>query len=63
MERTIDKRKKKTKIIPPKRWVEKRFECKSLGPEPPLNKEGFWEKKDHNELNEEFIRQTKRKSN
>ena len=63
MEKQIDKRKEKTKIIPPKRWDKKFFECKSLGPTPGLNKEGFWAKPDHNELNKEFQRQLKGKKN
>ena len=46
----------------PLQWIGKLFECKNMGQEPPLNKEGFWEKKDFNEFNKEFIRQTKVKN-
>jgi len=27
-------------------WKEKFFECKKIGDEPPLNKEGFWKKRE-----------------
>lgn len=33
-----------------KGWTEQFFECKSLGPEPPINKEGYWQKPKFDEI-------------
>ena len=33
-----------TKERPKPRWTEKFFKLESMGPEPPLNREGFWKK-------------------
>jgi len=30
--------------IKPIKWTKKFFEVKTIAPEPPLNKEGFWKK-------------------
>lgn len=36
-----------------KPWKKQFFECKKIGPTPPLNKEGFWEKPEHG-ISDEF---------
>lgn len=33
-----------------KSWTEQEFECVSIGPEPPLNTEGFWPKFEKEEI-------------
>ena len=69
MERQVDKRKEMGQYKPrgsgrpiDKRRQHERFlECKSIGPTPPLNKEGFWKKPDFNQLDKEFKKQNKLK--
>ncbi|MCK4240820.1 MAG: hypothetical protein KAX30_04295 [Candidatus Atribacteria bacterium] len=34
----------KAEIKKPVRWTEKFFKIVDMGPEPPLNREGFWKK-------------------
>jgi len=42
------------------RWTEKFHDCKKIGEEPAMNREGFWKKKEYKELKIERADQKKR---